>query len=157
MVQYQNTGTPGETRATAGKLAKASFLGRDPTGERPIPSSLWENGELTEKGTLMKDVQDTVWNYLRVHLTRILHRDVLARVQAQEDMYHNFPDLKDGPGYTTGACRGANTSKLSPTYYRAIRGCTSWLRYSPWRGKTRRARSPGYNACTRVNSAFTNA
>ena len=44
----------------------------------------------------MKDVQDTVWNYLRVHLTRILHKDVLARVQAQEEMYRNFPDLKDG-------------------------------------------------------------
>ena len=31
-----------------------------------------------------------------VHLTRILHKDVHARVQAQEDMYTAFPEMKDG-------------------------------------------------------------
>ena len=95
-VKYQNAETPVETRSTTDNLSKTRFLGRDPVGECPIPFSLWENGELTERGTLVKDVQDTVWNYLWVRLTRILHKDVLSRVQAQEDMYRNFPDLKDG-------------------------------------------------------------
>ena len=93
---YQSSGTAGEVRTTVGKLSKSSFLGQDPSGENPIPASLWDNEELSEKGTLMKDVQDTVWNYLRVHLTRILHKSVLSRVQAQEDMYRNFPDMRDG-------------------------------------------------------------
>ena len=93
----QNKRAGGEMKATANKLAKSSFLGRDPTGERPIPDSLWEtNDELSEQGSLLKDVQDTVWNYLRVHLPRILHKDVHARVQAQEDMYAAFPGMKDG-------------------------------------------------------------
>ena len=49
-----------EGRRAASKLAKSSFLGRDPSGEKPIPKSLWVNGELSEQGTLLKDVQDTV-------------------------------------------------------------------------------------------------
>ena len=60
---------------------------------------MWDHGhELNEQGTLLKkDVQDTVWNYLRVYLTRVLHhKDVLARVQAQEEMYTAFPGMKDG-------------------------------------------------------------
>ena len=94
---YRDEGADSELRATSGKLAKSSFLGQDPTGERPIPDSLWEDeDELSEKGALLKDVQDTVWNYLRVHLTRILSKDVLARVQAQEEMYRNFPLMKEG-------------------------------------------------------------
>ena len=92
----QNKQTVSEMKATANKLAKSSFLGRDPSGERPIPDSLWEGHDLSEQGALLKDVQETVWNYLRVHLTRILHKHVHARVQAQEDMYTAFPAMKDG-------------------------------------------------------------
>ena len=94
---YRDEGARGELRATAGKLAKSSFLGADPSGERPIPDSLWDDeDELSEKGALLKDVQDTVWNYLRVHLTRILDKAVLARVQAQEELYKSFPAMKEG-------------------------------------------------------------
>ena len=108
---YRDEGADSELRATAGKLAKSSFLGQDPTGERPIPDSLWEDeDELSEKGALLKDVQDTVWNYLRVHLTRILSKDVLARVQAQEEMYRNFPLMKEGLRCTISVCRGQNTN-----------------------------------------------
>lgn len=40
----------------------------------------------------MRNVQDTVWNHLRVHLPSPLHKEVLARVQAQEELYvQNFP------------------------------------------------------------------
>ena len=85
-----------EGRRAASKLAKSSFLGRDPSGEKPIPNSLWVNGELSEQGTLLKDVQDTVWDYLRVHLPRILDKDVLLRVQQQEELYRDIPDLKHG-------------------------------------------------------------
>ena len=88
----QNKQTASEMKATANKLAKSSFLGRDPSGERPtmITDSLWERHELSEQGALLKDVKETVWNYLRVHLTRILHKDVHARVQAQEDMIETW-------------------------------------------------------------------
>ena len=85
-----------ERKSMARKLAKSSFLGRDPSEERPIPSNLWENGELGENGTLLKDVQDTVWDYLRVHLPRILGKVLLERVQQQEEMYREHPDLKEG-------------------------------------------------------------
>ena len=84
-----------EGRATATKLARSSFLGRDPTGAKPIPRSLWEEDELSERGTLLKDVQDTVWDYLRVHLPRILGPVVLTRVQQQEWTYKKFPELKE--------------------------------------------------------------
>ena len=46
-----------------------------------------ENGELTEQGVLLKDVQDAVWDYLRVHLPRILSEPILRRVQNQEELY----------------------------------------------------------------------
>ena len=36
-----------------------------------------------------------MWNYLRVHLTRILHKDVMSRVQAQEEMYRTVPGMID--------------------------------------------------------------
>ena len=70
------------------KLAKSSLLGRDPSGERPIPASMHDgNGELTEQVVLLKDVQDAVWDYLRVHLPRILSEPILRRVQNQEELY----------------------------------------------------------------------
>ena len=81
---YGSEQTAGERSATAGRLAKSSFLGRDPSGEMEIPASLWDGDELNEKCTLLKDMQDMVWDYLRVHLPRILNRVVLTRVQGQE-------------------------------------------------------------------------
>ena len=39
-----------------------------------IPAGLWQGEELNEKGTLLKDVRDMVWDYLRVYLPRILNR-----------------------------------------------------------------------------------
>ena len=81
---YKEGLSASETRMTATKLAKSSFLGRDPTGARPIPASLWDGDELSERGTLLKDVQDMVWDYLRVHMPRILGPVVLTRVQGQE-------------------------------------------------------------------------
>ena len=77
-------------------MSKSSFLGRDPTGQSPIPNNLWEEGELTEKGTLLRDVQDTVYLYLRVHLPHILDSVVLDRVQSQEEVYKTHPSLKEG-------------------------------------------------------------
>ena len=38
----------------------------------------------------------TVWDYLRVHLLRILVKVVLERVQQQEEMYREHPELKEG-------------------------------------------------------------
>ena len=52
----QNKQTASEMKATANKLAKPSFLGRDPSGERPIPDSLWDGHELNDQGALLKDV-----------------------------------------------------------------------------------------------------
>ena len=57
---YRETQTVGERRATASRLAKSSFLGRDPSGQQEIPASLWDGEELSERGTLLKDVQDMV-------------------------------------------------------------------------------------------------
>ena len=85
-----------ERKNMARKLVKSSFLGRDPSGERPIPEILWDGEELTEKGTLLKDVQDTVWDYLRVHLPRNLGQVVLDRVQQQEELYRGHPELREG-------------------------------------------------------------
>ena len=45
------------------------------------------SGELTEQGVLLKDVQDAVWDYLRVHLPRVLSEPILRRVQNQEELY----------------------------------------------------------------------
>ena len=54
-----------------------------------------EEGELTELGTLLKDVQDSVWDYLRVHLPRILAKPILDRVQAQEELYKGQEQLRE--------------------------------------------------------------
>ena len=56
---------------------------------------MWEDGELTEQGTLLKDVQTAVHKYLRVHLPRVLSRTVLDRVQTQEELYREFTDLRE--------------------------------------------------------------
>ena len=92
---YGEGGERDERRVTINKLSKSSFLGRDPSGQRPIPDSLWEGEELSERGTLLKDVQDTVYSYLRVHLPRILDRKILDRVQTHEETYKNDPGLLD--------------------------------------------------------------
>ena len=80
-VSYQEGSAKKQTRATVNRLAKSSLLGRDPTGEHPLPEEMYDSeGELTEKGTLLKDVQDTVWDYLRVYLPRILSKPLMDRV-----------------------------------------------------------------------------
>ena len=71
---YQEGNGRKSSTAIINKLANSSFLGRDPSGQRPLPAEMWEDDELTEHGALLKDVQDTVWHYLRVHLPRILSK-----------------------------------------------------------------------------------
>ena len=41
-------GKRGSERTTISRLAKSSLLGRDPSGEFPIPDEMWKDGELTE-------------------------------------------------------------------------------------------------------------
>ena len=92
---YEESGRRGSHRATVSKLAKSSLLGRDPSGELPIPDEMWDGDDLTEQGTLLKDVQDAVWDYLRVHLPRILSKKIHDRVKAQEGLYKDHPELKE--------------------------------------------------------------
>ena len=98
-ITYQEEGKRGAQRSTVNRLAKSSLLGRDPSGEHPIPEEMWDNGELTEQGVLLRDVQDIVWDYLRVHLPRILTKEILDRVEAQEGLYKEFPELRETLGF----------------------------------------------------------
>ena len=95
-ITYQEGGVKQQRRVTVNRLAKSSLFGRDPTGEHPLPESMYDDeGELTEKGALLKDVQDTVWDYLRVHLPRILAKPLMDRVQAVEETYKTMPELRE--------------------------------------------------------------
>ena len=85
--------SPGDIKLLAGQVAKSSLLGQDPWGDKALPEkSGKEPDEDTEDGTsssdysgvqaLLKSVQDNTWNYLTVHLRRILHDDILLRIVA---------------------------------------------------------------------------
>ena len=85
---YDGKLTAGERLVTSDKLVKSRFLRRDPPGDSIDPMG---RGRTDERRT-----RHMVWDYLRVHLTRILDKVVLIRVQGQEWMYRNRPDLREG-------------------------------------------------------------
>ena len=96
---------------SASKLAKSSYVGLDPFGDKKIDGTLFDEIyddpadastmrlELSAKGSLLKSIQDTCHRYARVHLKRILSKDIRARVEDMEredvkdttrlDGYHN--------------------------------------------------------------------
>ena len=96
---------------SASKLAKSSYVGLDPFGDKKIDETLFDEVyddpvdtskmrlELSAKGNILKSIQDTCHRYARVHLKRILSKDIRARVENMEredvkdatrlDSYHN--------------------------------------------------------------------
>ena len=90
--------SPGDIKLLAGQVAKSSLLGQDPWGDKALPEkSSKEPDEEGEDDTsssdysgvqaLLKSVQDNTWNYLTVHLRRILHEDILLRIVDEEMKY----------------------------------------------------------------------
>ena len=90
--------SPGDIKLLAGQVAKSSLLGQDPWGDKALPEKSSkepdEDGEDDASSSdysgvqaLLKSVQDNTWNYLTVHLRRILHEDILLRIVGEEMKY----------------------------------------------------------------------
>ena len=109
------TGDPEKYRAQAGsRLAKSSYLGKDPFGDKPLPEELCQAGGeegsstegsasdgeagtkpaklLTSEGDLLKTIQDKAYRYARVHLRRIVDEEILTRVAAKEKEVSLYPE-----------------------------------------------------------------
>ena len=57
------------------RIAKSSYLGQDPFGDKPPDETL-----TAEQKALLRTLQDRCYTYARVHITRILSADMLAKV-----------------------------------------------------------------------------
>ena len=84
------------------KVAKSSFLGRDPWGDNALPEPAIAGIEANEEeGTeavpakyskeqlLLMDIQDRMYAYLTTHLWRILDESINVDIRAQEILYDN--------------------------------------------------------------------
>ena len=105
---------PAEFKAQIGaKLAKSSYLGKDPFGDKPLPEELYEDAEdssseegtpsetegeeapaklLSSEGDLLRTIQDKAHRYARVHLRRIVGEEIWARVAAKEQEIGLHPE-----------------------------------------------------------------
>ena len=92
------SGDSPSTVRLAGIVAKSSLLGKDPWGDEALPTKpSEEEDEETEKSrdapmytevqALLKSVQDTTWQYLTIHVKRILHEEILMSVIDREMAY----------------------------------------------------------------------
>ena len=72
------------TEGMSTSVSKSSLLGKDPFGQKEIPAELMEKGELTPAGSLLKSIQVSNFQYARVHLTRILGKDLEVKVRRLE-------------------------------------------------------------------------
>ena len=80
----------------ARKLAKSSYLGSDPFGDKKLDDTLFDEFvddpldpstkryELSAKGSLLKSIQDMCHRYARVHLQRVLSKNIKERVRDME-------------------------------------------------------------------------
>ena len=105
---------PAEFKAQIGaKLAKSSYLGKDPFGDKPLPEELYEDAEdssseegtpsetegeeapaklLSSEGDLLRTIQDKPHRYARVNLRRIVGEEIWARVAAKEQEIGLHPE-----------------------------------------------------------------
>ena len=78
-------GNKPEPKEGMGKhVSRSSILGKDPFGEHSIPAELMKEGALTPTGSLLKAIQVSNLKYARVHLGRILQKDLEAKVRRRE-------------------------------------------------------------------------
>lgn len=88
---------PAKYREVAGaRLARSSYLGRDPFGDQPVPDECtYEDTEGEEQydqyGSLLVSVQDACYRYARVHLRRIVSESIWTRIAKQEHYYKRNP------------------------------------------------------------------
>jgi len=64
------------------RISKSSYLGKDPFGDKPLDDTLE-----AEQKALLRTLQDRCYAYARVHITRILSTEMLAKVHALEDLF----------------------------------------------------------------------
>ena len=81
---------------TGTRLARSSYLGRDPFGDDPIPEQCtWEDEEgviqYDKFGSLLANVQDACYRYARVHLRRIISEAIWTRIAKQEHLHKRDP------------------------------------------------------------------
>lgn len=67
------------------RIAKSSYLGKDPFGDKPLDDTLE-----AEQKALLRTLQDRCYAYARVHITRILSTEMLAKVHAAPDDATDF-------------------------------------------------------------------
>ena len=66
--------------ADMARIAKSSYLGKDPFGDKPLE----KDGLEPEQLSLLRSLQDRVHTYARVHCTRILNKELRANVAEME-------------------------------------------------------------------------
>ena len=71
-------------------FAKSSFLGRDPFGDKEPPA-----GMNARHKAVLKDVQDAIYTYARVHAKRVCSTEVWERVREVERAHEQCPTLEE--------------------------------------------------------------
>ena len=66
-------------------FAKSSFLGRDPFGDKEPPA-----GMSARHKAVLKDVQDAIYTYARVHAKRVCSTEVWERVREVERAHEQW-------------------------------------------------------------------
>ena len=84
-------------RTAAMAYARSSLLAADPWGDEEVPEDLASDSTegAEARRTLLRTLQDPNKAYARVHLARILHKEVYTPVRTRELEYKAHKDLRD--------------------------------------------------------------